>query len=581
MAKGSYNISVSGDSNVEEEGKNNNENQDCMNSCLGPAFLRSLSFHDRPRSSRVPTKKELRKRRFKAWVSSSLEKIPSNPSPSSEARPERNANRGFESVGVSAETEMTTQPSIYNASSSAIWSYQQTGQNQLSEPDSWLEDRYTKFSVESEKLLEKTVAILRTVDEDISESLTNLTKPESIALESVMEIYRNKGRYTTGCSAGAEFDLSTESSSEPIYENWQPFIQQIPKDVQAHSTPRSPKNTQAHSPRQSPKIVQVQSSQQSPKNAKTRSAQQSPKNLQDQSSQRSPKNLQDQSSQRSPMNLQDQSSQRSPMNLQDQSSQRSPMNLQDQSSQRSPMNLQAQSSQRSPMNLQAQSSQQSPENLLVHSAQETLKNFESLSSSNSENMQSLTKPDSDDVRSVEQSPRNLLSSPKISAPDDTTKVKSVIEFDLPSDHEQFIKIIGALQSRSLEYREMTKDIAVSALEECLNFSEPSISRMLNLRMQFESQKRNFRDFKELCCRSVVFGPDSLPINEKVTEVIQSFYLKLLQEENETFMVRLEFGLKMGEVYTKMLELETESKKIITTLEKEILYFKKTSVGFKV
>ncbi|KAF8770150.1 Myosin light chain kinase like protein [Argiope bruennichi] len=539
MAKGSYNISVAGDSNFESGGNINSDegelgSQECMNSCLSPVFLRSLSFHDRPRSSRVPINKEFRCTRYKALVSSSLEKIPSNLLLPSEKKSKSDIYHCSESVGS------TTQSPIFNEFSSAA--SQQT-QNTISGDDSWLEDRYMRFGAESEKLLEKTISILRALDKDISESLINLTRPESIALESVIEIYRNKVNKRSDCSVVSELDLSSEISSRNVGENAEPSVELRPKDVQTHFTPQRPKDLPAERFRQSPKTLQSASPRQSPKTLQSASPRQSPKTLQSASPRQSPKTLQSVSHRQNPENFQAQSSRESPKNLQ------SPKK-----------NLLAQCSRQSPKHFPAESPQQIPKHLHTNATLYSPKHL---------------------LRSDEESSKNVSSSPKRIAPDDAADVKYPFEFDLPSDHEQFVKIIGALQNRCLEYREMIQDIAISALEECLNFSEFSTSRIRHLRKQFESQKRNFKDFKELCCKSVVFGPDSLPIDNKVTEVIQSFYLKLLQEENETFMARLEFSLKMGEVYAKILKYETESKKIITTLEKEILYLKKTSIGFKV
>ncbi|GFR28955.1 hypothetical protein TNCT_415781 [Trichonephila clavata] len=105
------------------------------------------------------------------------------------------------------------------------------------------------------------------------------------------------------------------------------------------------------------------------------------------------------------------------------------------------------------------------------------------------------------------------------------------ELLLPDSH------CATLQHRCLQYREIIQDIALHALVECGAFSEESIHKMTLLIKRFHGLRASIRDFQNQCF-------DGSFSDTQLTDMVDSTYLVLLLEQNETYLARLNMGLQL-------------------------------------
>ncbi|GFX72906.1 hypothetical protein TNCV_1698031 [Trichonephila clavipes] len=143
------------------------------------------------------------------------------------------------------------------------------------------------------------------------------------------------------------------------------------------------------------------------------------------------------------------------------------------------------------------------------------------------------------------------------------------EFLLPDSHCDHW---ATLQHRCLQYREMTQDIAMHALVECGAFSEESIQKMTLLIKRFHGLSASFRDFINQCF-------DGSFSDALLTDMIDSTYLIILIEQNETYLARLNMGLQLGKVCAMVLKMENETRVLIALMEN--VHTKRVSTSFKI
>ncbi|GFY42291.1 hypothetical protein TNIN_214831 [Trichonephila inaurata madagascariensis] len=128
---------------------------------------------------------------------------------------------------------------------------------------------------------------------------------------------------------------------------------------------------------------------------------------------------------------------------------------------------------------------------------------------------------------------------------------------------------ATLQHRCLQYREMMQDIAMHALVECGAFSEESIKKMTLLIKRFDGLRASFRDFINQCS-------DGTFSDALLTDRIDSTYLIILIEQNETYLARLNMGLQLGKVCAMVLKMENETRALIASFESVNMKFASTS-----
>lgn len=138
-----------------------------------------------------------------------------------------------------------------------------------------------------------------------------------------------------------------------------------------------------------------------------------------------------------------------------------------------------------------------------------------------------------------------------------------------------------LQQRCLQYREMIQDIALHALTECGAFTEESVHQIASLTKRFRDLRANFRDFKNLSFNGSFSNSSTQMLTDMVTDVIQSTFLRLLLEETETYIARLDMGLQLGKVCAMVLKMENETQSLISLMEREVLNTRRVSASFKI
>ncbi|GFS58381.1 uncharacterized protein NPIL_419931 [Nephila pilipes] len=142
---------------------------------------------------------------------------------------------------------------------------------------------------------------------------------------------------------------------------------------------------------------------------------------------------------------------------------------------------------------------------------------------------------------------------------------SVVELSLSDSHTVKVSI---LQQRCLQYRKMIGDLTITALIECGVFTGESVNQMINLMNQLDGIRANFWDFKDKSLKESFSNSSDSLLTDMVTEVLQSTFLRLLLEQTETFMARLDCGLRMGKVCAMVLKMENQIRAFLENLESE-------------
>lgn len=158
------------------------------------------------------------------------------------------------------------------------------------------------------------------------------------------------------------------------------------------------------------------------------------------------------------------------------------------------------------------------------------------------------------------------------------KVGDISTFISPC--EEILQLLAALQCRCLEYREATLDIAESIVKEC-RCDDPSICAMKDLINRYDGLRDDFTNFKKLCFRANGARTGAESLSSLITDCLQTSYLRLLVEENETFLVRLKFGIYMVRVNAKLVGDLKEASIRVQKLEEEVDYITRTTIGYRV
>lgn len=147
--------------------------------------------------------------------------------------------------------------------------------------------------------------------------------------------------------------------------------------------------------------------------------------------------------------------------------------------------------------------------------------------------------------------------------------------------EEILQLMAAMQCRCLEYREAALDIAESIVKECL--TDVSICVLKDLIIRYDGLRDDFNNFRKLCFREkrsrTAGGAESL--SSMITDCLQTSYLRLLVEENETFLVRLKFGIYMVRMNARLMRDLKEASIREEKLEEEVDYITRTTIGYRV
>lgn len=156
------------------------------------------------------------------------------------------------------------------------------------------------------------------------------------------------------------------------------------------------------------------------------------------------------------------------------------------------------------------------------------------------------------------------------------KVGDISTFISPC--EEILQLLAELQCRCLEYREATLDIAESIIKE---YRSDDFGVMKDLIARHDGLRDDFTNFKKLCFRAKGARTGAESLSSLITDCLQTSYLRLLVEENETFLVRLKFGIYMVRVNARLMRDLKEASIRVQMLEEEVDYITRTTIGYRV